>query len=241
MERLGAAFLRPLQVAYESPKFMLPIRLGTVNAAGPQELFLFTLIRKGRVETANYRTVKIPTDVEIPLYVQSSFGEFYKAMFDRAVAREDMRVVFQEYAWDLGWCDPCAADPLPAASLRKLGAFWLSDGGDPKAMVGTDQVYATRLHLRYDREHFPEDLLLIATRDTSTFQGRYILRHPFLGQPSCPEAEDYRRDLADRLRQEAAALARITGWPIADIRKKMATETRPLEGEDSPWWRHIWE
>ncbi|MGH6960934.1 MAG: DUF2330 domain-containing protein, partial [Dongiaceae bacterium] len=39
MQRLGAAYLRPLQVAYESPKFMLPIRLGTVNAAGPQELF----------------------------------------------------------------------------------------------------------------------------------------------------------------------------------------------------------
>ena len=32
--KLGFTYLRPLQVAYESPKFMLPIRLGMVNADG---------------------------------------------------------------------------------------------------------------------------------------------------------------------------------------------------------------
>src|SRR5437867_6659007 len=32
--KLGFSYLRPIQVAYESPKFMLPIRLGTLNAAG---------------------------------------------------------------------------------------------------------------------------------------------------------------------------------------------------------------
>jgi hypothetical protein len=36
--RLGFSYLRPIQVAYESPKFMLPIRLGMVNANGPQDL-----------------------------------------------------------------------------------------------------------------------------------------------------------------------------------------------------------
>ena len=34
--KLGFTYLRPLQVAYESPKFMLPIRLGTLNADGPR-------------------------------------------------------------------------------------------------------------------------------------------------------------------------------------------------------------
>src|SRR5689334_14730834 len=38
--RLGFTYLRPLQVAYESPKFMLPIRLGMVNAKGTQDLFV---------------------------------------------------------------------------------------------------------------------------------------------------------------------------------------------------------
>ena len=51
--RLGFTYLRPLQIAYESPKFMLPIRLGTVNAKGQQELFVYALTRNGRVETTN--------------------------------------------------------------------------------------------------------------------------------------------------------------------------------------------
>src|SRR6185295_10224844 len=51
--KLGFTMLRPIQVAYESPKFMLPIRLGMVNADGPQELFVYALTRKGRVETTN--------------------------------------------------------------------------------------------------------------------------------------------------------------------------------------------
>jgi len=45
----GTSSLRPLQISYASRKFMLPIRLGTVNARGPQELFVFTLTRNGRV------------------------------------------------------------------------------------------------------------------------------------------------------------------------------------------------
>src|SRR3954469_24091017 len=81
--KLGFSYLRPLQVAYESPKFMLPIRLGMVNASGPQDLFVYALTRNGRIEATNYRTVKLPSDVDIPVYVkaQAEFSNFYKAMF----------------------------------------------------------------------------------------------------------------------------------------------------------------
>ena len=109
--KLGFTYLRPLQVSYESPRYMLPIRLGTVNADGPQELFIFALSSKGRVETTNYRTVKLPTGMDLPVYVKGEFPSFYKAMFAEQVRREDMRAVFLEYAWDSAWCDPCAADP----------------------------------------------------------------------------------------------------------------------------------
>ena len=108
--KLGFSMLRPIQVAYESPKFMLPIRLGMVNAEGPQELFVYALTRKGRVETTNYRTVKLPTGMDIPVYVKDRFPEFYKAMFSQQVTKENMSTVFTEYAWDMGWCDPCAAE-----------------------------------------------------------------------------------------------------------------------------------
>ena len=70
--KLGFSYLRPLQVAYESPKFMLPIRLGMVNANGPQELFVYALTRKGRVETTNYRTAKLPSDMDLPVYLEGA-------------------------------------------------------------------------------------------------------------------------------------------------------------------------
>src|SRR3989475_1228389 len=72
--KLGFTYLRPLQVAYESPKFMLPIRLGMVNADGPQELFVYALTRKGRVETTNYRTVRLPSGMDLPVFVKAEFG-----------------------------------------------------------------------------------------------------------------------------------------------------------------------
>src|SRR5438477_558102 len=102
--KLGFSYLRPIQVAYESPKFMLPIRLGTVNAAGAQELFVYALTRKGRVETTNYRTVKLPSDVDVPLYVREEFTPFYKAVFSEQVRKENMSALFTEYAWDMNWC-----------------------------------------------------------------------------------------------------------------------------------------
>src|SRR5262252_4320836 len=49
MQLGGGAYLRPLQVRYETPKFMLPLRLGTVNANGPQDLIVYALTRNGRV------------------------------------------------------------------------------------------------------------------------------------------------------------------------------------------------
>ncbi|MCB1226189.1 MAG: DUF2330 domain-containing protein, partial [Verrucomicrobiales bacterium] len=79
--RQGRTWLRPLRVTYKSRKFMLPIRLGTVNANGPQDLIIYTLTPRGRVEATNYRTVRLPSDVDIPPYVRDEFGAFYLAMF----------------------------------------------------------------------------------------------------------------------------------------------------------------
>ena len=48
-------------------------------------------------------------------------------MFTEQVKKEDMRVVFLEYAWDMGWCDPCAANPLSSDELRQLGVHWIAE------------------------------------------------------------------------------------------------------------------
>ena len=184
--KLGYQYLRPLQVAYESNKFMLPIRLGTLNAKGKQELYVYALTRTGRVETTNYRTVKMPSDMEVPEFVQGEFGEFYRDMFSKQVEAENERAVFLEYAWDMNWCDPCAADPLSQQDLRKLGVFWLGGQGGSKVISQPAQnVFVTRLHVRYDSEHFPEDLVFQETGDRQNYQGRYVIRRPWKGEASC--------------------------------------------------------
>jgi len=258
--KLGYTYLRPLQVAYESPKFMLPIRLGTVNADGPQELFVLTLTRKGRVETTNYRTVRLPTGMDIPVFVKQEFPRFYRAMFDEQVKRENMSVVFLEYAWDMGWCDPCAADPLTQDELQKLGVFWLTGSGgaagppsQPPGVVrpmprpfprrgpgAASDVFVTRLHLRYDGTTFPEDLVFQETNDRANFQGRYVLRHPWEGVVSCDVGRRYRHELAQRHQQEAQTLANLTGWAIDEIRKKMGGGPPVAPPEEAAWWRRIW-
>ena len=175
--RLGFSNLRPIQVAYESSRFMLPIRLGTLNAQGKQELYVYALTRTGRVETTNYRTVKLPSNLELPEFVQRDFADFYRAMFDRQTRAEKDRAVFLEYAWDMAWCDPCAADPLSAQELRQLGVFWVGKNSARSGKVAPAQdVFVTRLHVRYDRENFPEDLVFQETGDRQNFQGRYVIR-----------------------------------------------------------------
>lgn len=254
--KTGLTYLRPIQMAYESPKFMLPVRLGTVNANGPQEIFVYTLTPKGRVETTNYRTIKLPTGSEVPEYVKNEFPDFYKAVFSEQVRRENASGVFLEYAWNTGWCDPCAAEPPKPDELKKLGAFWLNgDGSTPPPggvsplvrqkfivrgrPIGQGQVFLTRLHARYTASSFPEDLMFQETADQENFQARYVLRHPFTGEATCEAAKTYSTALVTRHEEEAKTLATLTGWSIGDIRKKMSLKGEPPKGDK--WYRKIWE
>ncbi len=253
--KTGLKYLRPLQIAFESPRFMLPIRLGTVNADGKQELFVFALTRGGRVETTNYRTVKLQSNMDIPIYVKDEFGEFYKAMFAQQVERENENAVMLEYAWDMNWCDPCAADPLSSDELRELGVFWIDGAAErpstrqrqpfrPGPMPppgGPQDVFVTRLHVSYDAQHFPEDLMFKTTSDRENFQGRYVLRHPYKGEAKCDAAKEYRASLPKRYETEAQTLATLTGWDIDDIRTKMKSEGQSFAPPPKEkWWETIW-
>jgi hypothetical protein len=196
----GYTMLRPLQFAFESEKFMLPMRLGMLNAPSdePQDLIIYVLTRQGRVESSNYRTTRLPADVNLPAFVKPKFQEFYGAMFDTVSKKEDYRVVFTEYFWDMSWCDPCAASPLSREELQKSGVFWL-DGdieerfksiqnptlpGLPRVTVsggGALPVMLTRLHVRYTPLTFPEDLMFIQTDDRRNWQARYVVQNPYGG------------------------------------------------------------
>ena len=268
-DKSGYTYLRPISVAYESEKFMLPIRLGTLNASGPQDLILMTITKNGRVEPVNYRTVKIPTGDELPLFIADEFGSFYKDMFKRQAEKEDYKAVFLEYAWDMAWCDPCAADPVPAGDLRRLGAWWIEQVQPPPQrpvpipMNGTPangtpaaapmiapapppvNAFITRMHIRYTADSFPEDLVLQTTDDRENFQGRYVLRHPWTGEASCEAASEYYKNLPAQFDRQAKTLAHLTGWPIDEIRQKMNAKGQPFDikpfSDGRPWWEQIWK
>jgi len=104
---------------------------------------------------------------------------------------------------------------------------------------GGSNVFVTRLHVRYDAAHFPEDLVFQETADRSNFQGRYVLRHKWTGEGSCEAATRYRAELPQRYQREAQSLASLTGWDINDIRRSM--KIPPAPAEPVAWWQKIWK
>jgi len=244
-DQAGYQKLRPIQMTYESPRFMLPIRLGMMNAQSAQDLLVYVLSPIGHAEVTNYRTVKVPSDTEIPTFVKNEFKDFYTSMFQTAYDREGRNVAFLEYAWDMANCDPCSATPLSPSELKDAGVFWLDTTPEkmsPQSFpfrprpIPTSGVFITRLHVRYTRDKFPEDLMFHATNNRDLFQGRYILRHPFLGEATCPEGKRYVRSLPRRFEQEAQTLARLTNWNIQEIRNKLPK----IQAQALPWWEQLW-
>ena len=221
--------LRPLQMAYESSRFMLPIRLGTLNAQGNQDLLVYILSPKGQAEVTNYRTVKIPSDVQIPVYIkeQEKFPEFYKLMFEKSWEKNNGKTVFLEYAWDMSKCDPCSAQPLNSTELKDAGVFW-----------DDNSVFITRLHVRYNRNLYPQDLRFQETPNREFFQGRYVIRHPYDGEANCPEANSYYERVRDRQDKNAQNLANLTGWQLSEIEEEIDfVETQGNASE--VWWRRL--
>jgi hypothetical protein len=240
--------LRPIQISYEHPRFMLPIRLGMANSRGYQDLIIYALTPKGRVETANYRTAEIPSNLDIPLRVKPHFGVFYKALFERAWAQQRKAATFVEYAWDLSSsnfvkCDPCASDPPLYADLKEAGAFWVEAGGDAgnsgwggQSADYRGELFFTRLHVRYGRGEYPEDLMFVETGKREAFQGRYVLHHPATGDLSCDAGKRYKQELALRRRAEEANLYKLTGWAYGRI--PGATDAEAPEQDALPFASH---
>jgi hypothetical protein len=137
------------------------------------------------------------------------------------VASQDMRAVFVEYAWNIGYpggCDPCSAPPIASKELVELGARWVEEA---KPTRGSN-AFVTRLHVRYDAGSFPEDIAFEETADPEKFQGRYVLHHPWRGDSSCQAAQDYRAALPAVFARQADNLVALTGWSRSEIEARMA-------------------
>ena len=219
-EKAGLENLRPIQIKFSSPKFMLPIRLGMANSDGDQDLLVYAFTRTGRIETTNYRTVSVPTGQNVPLFVKNDFSSFYNNLFQHQWTREDKSIAFMEYAWNVSpsnyvKCDPCVSNPPNNEDLKSAGVWWTGKDKYNEYVneyePGKAEVYFTRLHIRYNRKAFPQDLSFEVTPNTENFQTRYIITHPATGQFNCDEGKKYLKDLRSRRKKEMEMLSWLTG------------------------------
>lgn len=226
MKKVGGNFLRPLQISFTSPKFMLPIRLGMANADGDQDMIVYGFTKTGRIECTNYRTVALPTGKNIPLFVQNNFGNFYSNLFNHQWNKEGKSIAMLEYAWDVSpanyvKCDPCVATAPSTQDLVQAGVWWINrDWKNYNDVYEEDdysaKVYFTRLHVRYNRNSFPQDLQFQTTPNTENYQARYIITHPAQGDFSCEVGKKYLKELKERRKKEMEMLAYLTGKGYED-------------------------
>jgi hypothetical protein len=225
-KKLPGNFLRPIQISFTSPKFMLPIRLGMANADGDQDMIVYAFTKKGRIETTNYRTVSLPTGKNIPLFVKNNFGNFYANLFQNQLDKEGKALAMLEYAWDVSpknyvKCDPCVATAPSTQDLVQAGVWWLNrdwanydDVWDDDDY--SDNVYFTRLHVRYNRKSFPQDLMFQVTPNTDNYQARYVITHPATGDFNCEAGKKYLKELKQRRADELEMLTYLTGKDYSD-------------------------
>jgi hypothetical protein len=143
------------------------------HSAAPRAARQVCSIYAAKAETNN-KTSQVVLDRENDRTI--TIKDFHRDMFDQQVKKADMRAVFTEYAWDMNWCDPCAADPLSHEELRSLGVFWLTEtppdfvpGRGPRPIVPpmgrARDVLVTPMHVRDDAQNFPKNLVLSETAE----------------------------------------------------------------------------
>jgi Na+-translocating ferredoxin:NAD+ oxidoreductase RnfD subunit len=224
-KKIPGDFLRPLQITFNSPKFMLPIRLGMANADGDQDMIVYAFTKKGRVECTNYRTVSMPTGNNVPLFVKDDFGKFYGSTFENQWQKEGKSIAMLEFAWNVTpqpnimKCDPCVATAPSYQDLVNAGVWWLngknwndySDVNSDEDVDNNKDVYFTRLHVRYNRQSFAQDLSFMLTPNKENFQARYVINHPATGDFNCDAGKEYLKKLKQRRKEELIQLQHLTG------------------------------
>jgi isorenieratene synthase len=146
----------------------LPVRLGLLNSRGVQDLIVHILAQAASAtRLANYPNVTIPTNLELGEAALSSFGAFYVALFDKAVEKQPGAVV-TEYAWSAGSCDPCPGPTLSEGDLRSSAATIMR-----RKRLDPAQGRQTRCG--------PQ------RTDRTCSKGRYVIRHRWKGDITCPD------------------------------------------------------
>lgn len=199
-DRDGEATLSPLRYHYDSDRFVVPLRIGTVNALGVQDLVIHTIAIGRRYEAANYPAELMPTSVLLRGEASEKVGPVHAALLDAVLARAPGAVVGEfagraEVAWQSGELAALGTEAAPGlASVRGLA----------------EALVITRLHTRLGAEEMTKDLELKGARPivggseahprviaspvldpamdgVNGFATRMLVRHAFAGGASCEQ------------------------------------------------------
>lgn len=162
--------LSPLQFAYTSDAFQIPIRIGTLNAKEAQDLVVYAVsdYQNGRVGISNsvYQEFSIEDECMWDPVDGQSFGDYYAERFTNGYEETDSGAWTVEYAWGGGGCDPCSGTPPDASDLIALGVN--------EDLVHYSDYFFTRLHARYTPAQATEELMLYQSNLTAQEQYRFI-------------------------------------------------------------------
>lgn len=173
--------LSPLQFSYESAPYGLPIRIGTLNSPGSQDLRIYALsdYDQGRTAIANYAEATVDTDCMFQPRDGEDLTAYYDRQLDEAYAAQASASWITEYSWGNGNCDPCTG-VIPADD----DVFTIGYQADyHKGMY----YWFTRLRMRYSPQTATQDLVLYTTNLHDTKQMRFIDYDPRLEEhfPVC--------------------------------------------------------
>ncbi|MCB9763167.1 MAG: DUF2330 domain-containing protein [Alphaproteobacteria bacterium] len=173
--------LSPLQIGYDSPVLSLPIRLGTLNSPGAQELVVYVIndLEDGQAHIANYPEATLTDECMSAI---DDFATYYADRLDSALPTDSGSEAhwLLEYSWSPYHCDPCPDDAALAEWVVRESGF---EGSSQDATF-------TRLRMRYAPEQVTGDLLFNLSGIPDQVQQRYIQYNVNMEDrfPLCDEA-----------------------------------------------------
>ncbi len=247
-----------MQVTVASLDLALPI--GKLLAIADNSDVLVTFLTpKGPVEPKGRPAVRVPAGMDLPLFLAREFSSFYGAMFLATEGRDGRATPMMEFSGPASSCGPCVVNPLSREELKELGATWITEESTTPQLAGNPffdkgdapaKAFLTRLHFHgkgeVDPMHFEEKA------GAAPFAASYVLHRPLFGDPKCSEGKKwYGEELRRRTDRQAHTVATLTGWPVADMYKRMGVRPspppkenesgEPQDGTEKKWYQKLFD
>lgn len=167
--------LSPLQLAYDSAAFSIPIRLATLNSPGEQDMVIYAIndVADGRVGIANYPEFTVPDNC-VWGAATADFGAFYEALYTEHWTAQGDAAWAAEFAGDVNSCNPCTGVYPSGSEIAALGftGEWY-------------EHFFTRIHFRYTPAQADQDPTLYLSGITTPHSQSYADDNP---QNACIES-----------------------------------------------------